>query len=94
MRVITKHVERSSQEQNRGSKQITRAIESIAEQVHQLSGAHKEQSKAAAALLASLEQVRKALHGKASDVESLRTELGQLEVSATRLRAVARELAG
>ncbi len=92
MRVITKHVERSSQEQNRGSKQITRTIEAIADQVHQLSGAHREQSKAAALLLDALEDVRSALHGKAEDVESLRTELGQLEVSASRLKAAARDL--
>jgi hypothetical protein len=59
--------------------------------VHRLSSSHKEQTQAADQLLASLEDVRRALHGKSTNVRTLRAELNQLEVSATKLRSAARE---
>ena len=45
MRVITQHVERSSQEQARGGKQITTAIESISNMVNQLHQSQRAQSR-------------------------------------------------
>ena len=44
MKAITRHVERSTQEQTRGSRQITRAIEAISEMVAQLSQSQREQT--------------------------------------------------
>jgi methyl-accepting chemotaxis protein len=58
MRAITKHVERSSQEQNRGGKQITKSIESISEMVAQLNSAQREQARGGDQILAAVEQLR------------------------------------
>ena len=46
MRMITQHVERSSQEQARGGKQITTAIEQISTMVSGLNASHKNQARA------------------------------------------------
>jgi hypothetical protein len=47
MRLITQHVERSSQEQARGGRQISQAIESISTMVNHLHQSHRAQAKAA-----------------------------------------------
>jgi methyl-accepting chemotaxis protein len=47
MRSIAQQVERSTQEQSRGSRQITQAMESISSMVGQLSGAQRSQSRGA-----------------------------------------------
>jgi methyl-accepting chemotaxis protein len=44
MRVITQHVERSSQEQARGGKQVTQAIESISTLANQLNTAQRDRA--------------------------------------------------
>jgi methyl-accepting chemotaxis protein len=53
MRVITQHVERSSQEQAKGGRQISNAIENISSMVNQLNASHKTQSSSSQQLLVS-----------------------------------------
>ena len=53
MRVITQHVERSSQEQARGGRQITGAIENISSMVNQLNVSHRTQTRGGEQLLAA-----------------------------------------
>ncbi len=55
---ITQHVERSSQEQARGGKQITKSIESINEMVSQLNTAQREQTRGGEQILQAVEQLR------------------------------------
>jgi methyl-accepting chemotaxis protein len=58
MKAITKHVERSSQEQARGSKQITHSIENINEMVNHLNNAQKEQTKGSEQVMRAVESIK------------------------------------
>ena len=53
MRLITQHVERSAQEQAKGGRQITTAIEDISGKVGELNTSHKSQADGTRQLLAS-----------------------------------------
>jgi methyl-accepting chemotaxis protein len=57
MRAITKHVERSSQEQGRGSKQAGRAIAGISDMVGQLQSAYRDQGRESQALVQAFEAI-------------------------------------
>ena len=57
MRLITQHVERSSQEQARGGRQITGAIENISNRVSMLSISHKAQTHESQALTEALRRM-------------------------------------
>ena len=58
MKTLSTHVELSSQEQSKGSKQIAGAIEHISEMVRQLHQAQSEQARGSEQLLAAVEQLR------------------------------------
>ena len=74
MKSITKHVERSSQEQTRGSKQITRSIESISEMVSHLHAAQREQTKGGDQILQAVESLREIVRQQETRI----TELGRM----------------
>ena len=76
MKTITRHVERSTQEQTRGSRQITRAIETISEMVSQLSKAHRVQAQGADTILDGLESVREGMQYQRSLIEQLAARVG------------------
>ncbi|MGB1017403.1 MAG: methyl-accepting chemotaxis protein, partial [Nannocystaceae bacterium] len=73
MKSITRHVERSTQEQTRGSRQITRAIETISEMVSQLSKAHRGQTQSADTILDGLESVREAMGDQRTNIDDIST---------------------
>jgi methyl-accepting chemotaxis protein len=79
MRIITQHVERSSQEQSRGGRQISGAIESISTMVSQLNSSHKTQASGSQQLLASTLRIEE------SSIEQQQS-LKQLEVAIERLK--------
>ena len=57
MRTITQHVERSSQEQARGGRQITQAIENISNMVNQLNVSHRAQTRGSEQLLGAAARI-------------------------------------
>ena len=81
MRIITQHVERSSQEQSRGGRQISGAIENISAMVNQLNASHKAQSSGSLQLVASTSRIEE------SSVEQQQS-LKQLAVAIERLKRV------
>ena len=81
MRTITKHVERSSQEQSRGGKQITRSIESISEMVSQLNSAQREQARGGEQILAAVEQLREIARKQESRFGELARVVDQLSTT-------------
>jgi methyl-accepting chemotaxis protein len=82
MRIITQHVERSSQEQARGGRQISGAIENISSMVTQLNSSHKEQTSGSQQLLASAARIE----GSAAEQQQ---SLKQLMVAIDRLKRAA-----
>ena len=58
MNDIIQHVPGSSQEQARGSKQITQAIENISEMVHHLNRAQKEQARGSEQVMKAVERIK------------------------------------
>ncbi len=83
MRIITQHVERSSQEQARGGRQISSAIENISNMVGALNTSHKSQDQGNQRLLgaaAKIEERAKAqeqsLKGLMSAIDRLKRALG------------------
>jgi methyl-accepting chemotaxis protein len=86
MKVITKHVERSSQEQARGSKQITKAIESISEMVNHLNRAQKEQTKGSELVMGAVEQIKQVAEAQTYSVKDLEASIIDLAQQADVLR--------
>jgi methyl-accepting chemotaxis protein len=78
MKSITKHVERSAQEQSRGSKQITRAIESISEMVHHLNRAQKEQTKGSEQVMTAVVQIKQVAEAQTVSVRDLEAAIVDL----------------
>jgi methyl-accepting chemotaxis protein len=85
MKSITKHVERSSQEQARGSKQITRAIESISEMVHHLNRAQKEQTRGSEQVMGAVVQIKQVAEAQARSVRDLESAIVDLASKADTL---------
>ena len=85
MKAITKHVERSSQEQARGSKQITRAIESISEMVHHLNRAQKEQTRGSEQVMGAVVQIKQVAEAQARSVRDLEAAITDLASKADTL---------
>lgn len=79
MRIITQHVERSSQEQARGGRQISSAIENISNMVGQLNASHKAQSSGATQLLASAAKIEQASSQQAGSLKQLQTAIERLK---------------
>jgi methyl-accepting chemotaxis protein len=94
MKVITQHVHGSSQEQARGSKQITQAIENISEMVHHLNRAQKEQARGSEQVMKAVERIKevaehhsdsmgnmkKIVDLVAQQAETLRAEMGRFKL--------------
>jgi len=64
MRLISQHVERSSQEQAKGSRQITTSIEHISALVAQLSSSQKTQARSSEQLVASAQKMEESLRAQ------------------------------
>jgi methyl-accepting chemotaxis protein len=79
MRIITQHVERSSQEQARGGRQISSAIENISNMVGQLNASHKTQASGATQLLASAAKIEQASSAQAGSLKQLQTAIERLK---------------
>lgn len=84
MKAITKHVERSSQEQTRGGKQITKSIESINEMVSQLNTAQREQTRGGEQILQAVEQLRELTRKQEERFEQLAKAMEMLSLSRRR----------
>jgi methyl-accepting chemotaxis protein len=90
MKGITKHVERSSQEQARGSKQITRAIESISEMVHHLNRAQKEQTHGSEQVMSAVVQIKAVTEAQEQAARELESAIADLTSQAEVLRGEVR----
>ncbi len=58
MRLITQQMERSSQEQAEGGRQMTGAIESISDMVHQLHASHRKHAESSEQTLAAAHRIQ------------------------------------
>ena len=76
MRIITQHVERSSQEQARGGRQISGAIENISNMVNQLNSSHKTQTSGSTQLLVSAAKIEES---SSAQQQSLKALMGAIE---------------
>jgi methyl-accepting chemotaxis protein len=74
MKAITRHVERSTQEQTRGSRQITRAVETISEMVNQLGDAHRTQVENVMRIIARLDALETAARRQIDRVGRMRSD--------------------
>jgi methyl-accepting chemotaxis protein len=82
MRIITQHVERSSQEQSRGSKQITGAIENISTMVTQLNSSHKIQASGSQQMLASATKIETSAMAQQQSLRQLKAAMDRLKRTA------------
>jgi methyl-accepting chemotaxis protein len=71
MRTITQHVERSSQEQARGGRQITTAIEQISNMVNTLNASQRTQMRGGEALLESARRIADAARDQQQSLRQL-----------------------
>jgi methyl-accepting chemotaxis protein len=71
MRLITQHVERSAQEQAKGGRQITGAIEDISGKVAELNQSHKSQADGTRQLLASAMRIEETARTQESSLRQL-----------------------
>ena len=78
MRLITQHVERSSQEQARGGRQITQAIENISNMVNQLNVSQRGQTRGNEQLLASADRIEELAHQHEQTVRQIQGLLDRL----------------
>ena len=78
MRAISQQVERSSQEQARGGRQITQAIESISHMVNQLNAAHRQQSRGIEQALAAAARIEEAARRQDAALRELITNAEKL----------------
>jgi methyl-accepting chemotaxis protein len=90
MRAITVHVQRSSQEQAHGGKQITRSIESINEMVTHLNRAQKEQTKGSEQVLGAVEAIKAVSDHQTRSVRALEEAIDSLQRQSEVLRAEVR----
>ncbi|UCH30156.1 MAG: chemotaxis protein, partial [Myxococcales bacterium] len=58
MRLITQQMERSSQEQAEGGRQMTGAIENISDMVHQLHDSHRKHAESSEQTLAAANRIQ------------------------------------
>jgi methyl-accepting chemotaxis protein len=79
MRIITQHVERSSQEQARGGKQISGAIENISNMVNQLNASHRAQSRGSEQLIASAGKIEESARAQQGSLDKLVGMLDRLK---------------
>jgi methyl-accepting chemotaxis protein len=82
MRIITQHVERSSQEQARGGRQISGAIENISNMVGQLNTSHKTQAQSSQRLLASAAKIEGSASSQQQSLKVLTAAVERLKRAA------------
>jgi methyl-accepting chemotaxis protein len=83
MRIITQHVERSSQEQARGGRQISSSIESISNMVGQLNTSHKTQSTGSEQLLAAASRIEGSATAQLQSMKQLTSAIDRLKRAAS-----------
>jgi methyl-accepting chemotaxis protein len=71
MRLITQHVERSAQEQAKGGRQITTAIESISGMITSLNTSHKSQADGTRQLIAAATRIEETARAQESAARQL-----------------------
>jgi methyl-accepting chemotaxis protein len=71
MRLITQHVERSAQEQAKGGRQITTAIQDISGKVTALNAAHKSHADGTRNLLGSATRIEETVRTQESALRQL-----------------------
>ncbi|MEM9862195.1 MAG: chemotaxis protein, partial [Myxococcota bacterium] len=79
MRLITQHVERSSQEQARGGRQISQSIESISNMVDQLHQSQRAQMKGSEDTLEAARRIKELTESSRSQVERIESMAHELE---------------
>src|SRR5438477_6180366 len=79
MKTITQHVERSSQEQTRGGRQIAQSIENIAERVNRLHGAQRDQSREGEHIREALGRLHEIARNQEQKLSSLAQGLSRAE---------------
>jgi methyl-accepting chemotaxis protein len=83
MRTITQHVERSSQEQARGGRQITSAIEQISNMVHSLNATQRSQARGGEQLIEVGRRIEEAARMQEQAVRQLIASVERLRRAAT-----------
>jgi methyl-accepting chemotaxis protein len=81
MRTISQQVERSSQEQSRGSRQITQSIETINNLVNQLNSAHRSQARGSERALTAAAQIEEAARRQDHALRDLITSTERMKKS-------------
>src|SRR5262249_57184070 len=81
MRIITQHVERSSQEQARGGRQISGAIENSSNMVNQLNSSHRTQSRGSEQLLVAASRIEESSRAQEQSIRQLMSTLDRLKRS-------------
>jgi methyl-accepting chemotaxis protein len=83
MRTITQHVERSSQEQARGGRQITTAIEQISQMVNSLNSSQRTQMRGGEQLLDASRRIEESTRGQDQAVRQLNSVTERLRRALT-----------
>ena len=78
MRLITQHVERSAQEQAKGGRQITSAIENISGMVNELGTGHRAQADGARQLLSGAGRIEDTARAQESALRQLASAVASL----------------
>jgi methyl-accepting chemotaxis protein len=78
MRLITQHVERSSQEQARGGRQISQAIENISGMVNQLHQSQRAQARGSEQTLAAARRIHELTRTYESNMRELNRAVDRL----------------
>jgi methyl-accepting chemotaxis protein len=79
MRMITQQVERSSQEQARGGRQITASIEQISNMVGTLSGSQRVQTRTGEQLLELVRKMDELGRAQVEKIKGLKSTVSRLE---------------
>ena len=81
MRSITQHVERSTTEQAKGGRQVTKAIESISQMVNQLNQAHRRQQEDIGKLLSLSERISEISEGRDQNLNQVMRAFNAVKVA-------------
>jgi len=81
MRIIASHVERSSQEQARGSKQLLGVIEHISNMVRALNQSERSQLRSSEQLIAAVGRIEDAIRGQDGTLKQLMGSIDRLKKS-------------
>ena len=79
MRLISQHVERSSQEQAKGSRQMSSSIETISAMAGQVNTTQRAQARTAESLLTSTQKIDEAMRGQQEALAKLGESIAKLK---------------